>query len=487
MCGTANIMKTAKAILVLIFCTATVNAVAQDVTLRAQLFSQADEANSAAIEAKADVLAPASYAEASSLYRRADQNLTRGRSIQDIREDLAEATRLFLQARERAGVARVTLTPAIEARDDALGAEAPGFSAELWSEAEETFRDAATRLENGNLNRARNTAAEAEQEFRAAELDAIEVNYFAATRDLIAQANRLRVDRAAPKTLARAESLLDQAEAALRQNRYDTDLPRSLAREARYEASHSIYLAGRVNAVDDRDFTIEDVLLQSEEPLVRLGGQLDLVVEFDEGFGPPTSAMAEAIQELQSRSQTLVEREEQLAFLEGEISLLEARLGEESESRRLQEQIQQRFEQLAAVFSRDEATVLRSGDEVIVRLGLNFDSGSDVIRPNYYPLLRKIQTAIDLFPDSRVEVQGHTDSFGDDASNQALSRSRANSVLQYLSANMALGATTLDAVGYGETVPLANNETPEGRTRNRRIDLLIQPNMERLRSALASR
>jgi flagellar motor protein MotB len=52
---------------------------------------------------------------------------------------------------------------------------------------------------------------------------------------------------------------------------------------------------------------------------------------------------------------------------------------------------------------------------------------------------------------------------------------------------MALGATTLDAVGYGETVPLANNETPEGRTRNRRIDLLIQPNMERLRSALASR
>ena len=169
------------------------------------------------------------------------------------------------------------------------------------------------------------------------------------------------------------------------------------------------------------------------------------------------------------------------------MSRMEARLGEESEQRKLQAQIQQRFEQLASVFTRDEAVVLRRGDDIILRMGLNFDSGSDVIRPDYFALLRKIQTAIDVFPDSQVEIQGHTDSFGADDFNLALSERRANAVHRYLLANMdSLGATAISATGYGETVPLANNETPEGRTRNRRIDLMIRPNIDVLTQTLAA-
>jgi outer membrane protein OmpA-like peptidoglycan-associated protein len=165
---------------------------------------------------------------------------------------------------------------------------------------------------------------------------------------------------------------------------------------------------------------------------------------------------------------------------------MEVRLGDESEQRKVQEQIQQRFGQIAAVFTREEAQVLRRGDEIIVRMGLNFDSGSSVIKPEYFTLLRKIQTAIDVFPDSQVEVQGHTDSFGADELNRTLSEQRASAVQQYLLANMdSLGATAITAAGYGETVPLANNETPEGRTRNRRIDLLITPNLAVLTAALS--
>ena len=121
-------------------------------------------------------------------------------------------------------------------------------------------------------------------------------------------------------------------------------------------------------------------------------------------------------------------------------------------------------------------------------MGLNFDVGSSVIKPEYFTLLRKIQTAIDLFPDSQVEVQGHTDSFGADETNMRLSEQRASAVQQYLLANMDdLGATQITAVGYGETVPLASNETTEGRTKNRRIDLLITPNLSVLANQLASR
>ena len=77
------------------------------------------------------------------------------------------------------------------------------------------------------------------------------------------------------------------------------------------------------------------------------------------------------------------------------------------------------------------------------------------------------------FPDAQVEVQGHTDDIGSDASNLALSQDRADSVLAYL-VSSGVDAERLTAVGYGETVPVADNETPEGRQINRRVVFEVQ-------------
>jgi outer membrane protein OmpA-like peptidoglycan-associated protein len=454
--------------------------------IRAQLFADADRAMALANDAQAAVLAPASYERAADLYRRADENLTRGRSLDDIRRDLAEATSFFAQATERTELARVSLSDPYQARQDATEAEASTYAADQWRDAEVKFADAVRRLEAGNMNRARSIGSDAEEQYRAAELTAIENNYLSVARRLIEQAEDQRVDRYAPKTLARAQQLLAEAEMRLRTDRYDTDLPRTLAREANYEARHSMYLAGRVRAVADRDLTNEELLLEAEGAIARIAGRIDLVAELDAGFEMPTAAILESIEGLLIDRETLQQRNERVTFLEDEVARMEVRLGDESEQRKVQEQIQQRFGQIAAVFTREEAQVLRRGDEIIVRMGLNFDSGSSVIKPEYFTLLRKIQTAIDVFPDSQVEVQGHTDSFGADELNRTLSEQRASAVQQYLLANMdSLGATAITAAGYGETVPLANNETPEGRTRNRRIDLLITPNLAVLTAALS--
>jgi OOP family OmpA-OmpF porin len=457
--------------------------------LRAQLFAEADRAKQAADAAQADVLAPESYERAMENYRRADDYLSRQRSLDDIRSFLTAAVPLFKQAAERTALARVTLSNSYQARQDALAAEAPKYAADQWRDAEEDFDAATRRLEAGNMNRARNAGNDAEQAYRRAELAAIENNYLTGARRRIAEANDQRVDRYAPKTLARAQSLLAEAQQRLKTDRYDTDLPRSLARQANYEAQHAMYLAGKIRAAeDDRNVTTEDLLLEAEQSVVGIAGQLDLVAELDQGFAKPTAEITAAIDELQRDRETLQERNERIAFLEDELTRTEARLGDESELRKIQQQIQERFARLAAVFTRDEAVVLRRGDDVIVRLGLNFDSGSSMIKPEYFALLKKIQTAIDLFPDSHVEVQGHTDSFGSDETNRVLSEERAGAVQQYLLANMGgLGATQITAVGYGETVPLANNETPEGRTRNRRIDLLISPNLDVLAQELGNR
>lgn len=460
---------------------------AQDTELRTQIFADADRAMAAANDSLAHILAPASYEQATERYRAAESALDRGRNLESIQRDLVEAVSLFEQAAEATKLATVSLRDAIAAREDAQMAEAPRFAAAQWQEAELEFAEAARRLEDGNLNRAQRVAEGARSQYRDAELVAIEANYLSGARQLIAEAQRQRVDRYAPNTLARAEGLLAEAETRLRNDRYDTDYPRSLAREANYEARHAIYLAGRIRAMSDRAVSPEDLLLEAEASITRIAGHLDLVAELDEGFDPPTAAIMDTISALADDRELLGRRDEQIEFLEEELASLEARLGDESDRRKLQEQIQQRFEQLAAVFTRDEATVLRRGDEIIVRMSLNFDVGSDVIRPEYFALLRKIQTAIDVFPDSQVEIQGHTDSFGADATNLELSQRRANAVQQYLRANIdSQGITEITAMGYGETVPLANNETPEGRTRNRRIDLLIRPNMDVLMQRLAA-
>ena len=77
------------------------------------------------------------------------------------------------------------------------------------------------------------------------------------------------------------------------------------------------------------------------------------------------------------------------------------------------------------------------------------------------------------YPDIRVEVAGHTDSIGSDQYNQGLSERRAKSVFDYLVGN-GIDSGRLNSRGYGESAPIADNATREGRQRNRRVELVVQ-------------
>ena len=187
------------------------------------------------------------------LFRSAEEDFARGRDIDGIRSALTEADRLLVLAIEAAESAAVTLASLIKTREDAENADAPTFTPQLWVEAEEVFNDAAGRLEYGNIRQARERSGEAEALFRDAELTAIKAQYLSQTRALLAEAEQQRVPRYAPLTFARAQALLAEAEAELNANRYDTDVPRSLAQQANYEARHAIYLASSIRLIDEGD------------------------------------------------------------------------------------------------------------------------------------------------------------------------------------------------------------------------------------------
>jgi outer membrane protein OmpA-like peptidoglycan-associated protein len=135
------------------------------------------------------------------------------------------------------------------------------------------------------------------------------------------------------------------------------------------------------------------------------------------------------------------------------------------------------FTDIERRFQPEQAVVLRHGDNILIRLvGLNFASGKSEIEPRNFALLTEVRNAINIFPDYDLHVQGYTDSYGGDITNLTLSQNRADAVRDYLLANMIrVNTGDIDAVGYGETLPIANNETPEGRAKNRRVDLVIEP------------
>lgn len=124
-----------------------------------------------------------------------------------------------------------------------------------------------------------------------------------------------------------------------------------------------------------------------------------------------------------------------------------------------------------------DAKVERVGEGIVVEFSSNvlfgFDSKnlSNEAKQN----LDKLVKVLNLYPDTDIEIQGHTDSKGSNAYNQNLSVSRAKEVSTYLN-NKGIRRDRLNAVGYGESMPKYNNDTESGRSENRRVEFVISAN-----------
>ncbi len=111
--------------------------------------------------------------------------------------------------------------------------------------------------------------------------------------------------------------------------------------------------------------------------------------------------------------------------------------------------------------------------KVLSLLGVNFDTDKDILRPDAAAILDDAAATLKRYPGLMVEIAGHTDSAGSDAHNLDLSQRRAKAVLDYFIAK-AVAAERLSAKGYGETQPIADNDSVDGRLKNRRVELRSQ-------------
>ncbi|TGK39026.1 OmpA/MotB family protein [Leptospira andrefontaineae] len=183
------------------------------------------------------------------------------------------------------------------------------------------------------------------------------------------------------------------------------------------------------------------------------------------------------------------EYESKIASLEARIKELEDNLSklknlnedQKRELNRLAEQANELESKLSGEIAKGQIRVKRFHNRLVINIDdqISFDSGSAELKKQIFPALDKIKEILVKYPGNLIIVEGHTDNipirnkkFND---NWQLSTERALSVVRFLLESKNLDARNFSVAGYGEHQPIVSNETPENRSLNRRVDIVLEP------------
>ena len=121
-------------------------------------------------------------------------------------------------------------------------------------------------------------------------------------------------------------------------------------------------------------------------------------------------------------------------------------------------------------------SVTRNGDNIILNMpgNITFATDSSNISADFYSVLDSVALVINEFEKTYIDIYGYTDSTGSEAYNQTLSEKRASSVARYLESQKVVSQRIVTR-GKGESNPVASNDTPEGRSLNRRVEIVLIP------------
>ncbi|MFA5324275.1 MAG: OmpA family protein [Smithella sp.] len=113
-------------------------------------------------------------------------------------------------------------------------------------------------------------------------------------------------------------------------------------------------------------------------------------------------------------------------------------------------------------------------EKLTITLNVQFDTNKAVVKEKYHDEIKRVADFMKKYPDATAVIEGHTDSIADNDYNQKLSEARSSNVRQYLIDMFGIDGFRLTAQGYGEDNPIADNDTEEGRQKNRRVDAVLE-------------
>jgi len=366
----------------------------------------------------------------------------------------------------------------VESRDRMQMTDASYLRDDLVLRAEQDFNRVVEYVEDGNMERAKERAKFALQTLRSAQVVALRKQFVRPVVLSVAKGRKLKAREYAPKATGTANNLRKEVERLIKDSPDEQVKMHALAQQGESKAERAIEVARLGRDIRKNPSMVESLRDAEEARLDALGKELGINLSGAHSVEQQVLMLQQGLAAMKESYQLqLQDSDKMIASLNAKMGVYEGDLASMNELRRklqLKRDAEAKIERLTKLFNPDDVEILLTPDaDVILRMKrLNFRSGSAVIPPNTYAMIDSAVQSILMFSDRSVRVEGHTDSAGGNLYNQALSERRSDAVKAYLMAKLE-EPRTVEAVGFGEEKPIANNETLQGRESNRRIDIVL--------------
>ena len=408
----------------------------------------------------AELFAPESYAKVSDSLASA-MDAAHNNKQDDASKAATEGLKTIDKLNSDTQKSREILSEVVEARQRAISAGVVSLQVDKLTEMDKKLKKTSALIEDGKIEDAKQLRPELIEGYTQLELTSLKIGTAELAKSVIADAKKNDAKKYAPKTLAEAEETLALAESILEADRTQTDKANIQAKNAQWLAEKSSSITETVKDFERRDYTTEDIVLWYQQQLNTVNEPIGGQLPFNKANDEMVQTFKATVKQLKSAE---VEYSEQLALTEIERTTM---LQKESARK-------EKFEAVQAMFTAKEANVYRQRQNVLISAhGFHFPSGKSEIQTDNFPLMNKIIRAIKIFPDSRIEITGHTDSTGSDNINQSVSQARAENVGKFLIEVGELSKSRIKTTGDGESRPVATNKTAKGRAENRRVEINI--------------
>jgi len=237
----------------------------------------------------------------------------------------------------------------------------------------------------------------------------------------------------------------------------------------------------------------EALAARSSELNSELGNVRGQITDLEQKLASGSASAQEEITKLQKQASELeantariAKEREQLRLEQSQLAatLEQERLAKEEEIKRLTRTQEELSKSLQDEISKGNITIQQVRDRLTINMvdRVLFDSGQAQVKPAGVKVLKQVADVLNKISDKQIRIEGHTDNVpissklqGRFKTNWELSTARATTVVRYLIDQGGVDRQYLSAVGYADTHPLASNDSEEGRSSNRRIEIVLYP------------
>jgi outer membrane protein OmpA-like peptidoglycan-associated protein len=397
-----------------------------------------------------DVLAPQNFAKAVEILAQAQAGRKNGLTGEQILLLVSKGRAYLDRASDIAARSSRVMAKVLKARDLAIQAGADQCGTQLAS-LDSQFKVDSYKVED-RIPLEDGALSSLQLNYQELEKNSVVKSQLNETKDILAKAEKKNSKVAKTKDYKEAQDKLNQARAMI-----SSDCRGHVQTTAVQASRDSLQAAQHV-------FKLADSSGKVKKPTRAQQISSDIEKRLKESADPEADSSAIPVDSERSVASTE-------PITGGEIGAIVA----QTDPKQKKERLHVGLEKARAELAKEEADVYVQGNSLVIRLkAINFPPGKAELPPDAIESLSKVKDVLQQMKGDKFIVEGHTDNVGNNQTNKILSQGRAEAVSEYFVSSKSAEPYQVNSIGYGDEQPIADNKTEEGRSLNRRVDIIIK-------------